>query len=184
MNYVKTLFVILVSVFIIGCADKFETNNALNNIPTWYQQPTILGDKYSASGSAKPNKLNDIELQKIEAASIARAELARRFQVRVKDMFKRATEQLGSGEETSITNVVQYVTKQITDVTINDSYQKKLYLDKNTKMLFILYVIDEEVANKKLKGFIADSLKSEKNLLNEIKSTKMWKELDDETAQN
>ena len=59
-----------------GCSKQPETRNLLNDLPQWYQEPTVLGDKYAASGSAKPNKAGDIELQRIQ---VDRARRIREF---------------------------------------------------------------------------------------------------------
>lgn len=164
-----------------GCVKQPEERNALNNLPQWYQEPTVLGDKYAAAGSAKPNKANDIELQKIEAAAVARAELARQMKVRVKDMYKRATQELGIGENQTIDHAVQYATKQIADVSLEQSSQKKLFLDSETGILYTLYVLDSKAVDKQLKTSVQSSLKNDDALWQKFQATQTWKELDTET---
>jgi hypothetical protein len=166
-----------------GCADKeAEVRNAFNALPEWYQNPRALGDEYAAAGSAKPNKAGDIELQKVEAMAVARSELARMMDVEVKDMFKRATQELGIGESQSIDHAVQYVTKQVTDVSLKGSYQKRLHLDPDNGMLYVLMVLDQERVDQMLKQSIETSLGNEQALWQKFQATQMWQELDTETA--
>ncbi len=172
------LGVCLVLLGLSGCGKSPESRNALNALPQWYQEPTVLGDKYAASGSAKPNKAGDIELQRIEASAIARAELARQMELRVKDMFKRATQELGSGENQSIDHAVQYATKQITDVTLRQSQQKRLYVDSETGTMYTLYVLDSAVSEKEMKKTLQSSFKNEDALWQKFQATQAWKELD------
>lgn len=171
------------SFIITGCADKKpEARNALNAWPEWYQNPRALGDEFAAAGSAKPNRAGDLELQKIEAMAIARSELARSMDLRVKDMFKRATQELGIGESQSIDHAVQYVSKQVTDVSLKGSYQKRLHLDPDSGMLFVLMVLDQNRVNQMLKESISTSLGNEQALWQKFQATQMWQELDSETG--
>jgi len=162
-----------------GCVKQPETRNALNNLPQWYQEPTSLGDKYAASGSAKPNKGGDFELQRIEAAAVARAELARQMELRVKDMYKRATQELGLGENQTIDHAVQYATKQVSDVTLRQSQQKKLFLDSDSGILYTLYVLDSNTADQQLKESVKSSLNNQDALWQKFQATQAWKELDE-----
>lgn len=164
----------------VGCAKQPESRNGLNALPQWYQEPTVLGDKYAAAGSAKPNKAHDIELQKIEAGATARAELARMMSIRVKDMYKRASQELGSGEEQTLDHAVQYATKQITDVTLNSTVQKKLFLDSESGILYALYVIDPSVADRQLKDSVRSSFHDDAAAWQKFQSTQVWKELEGE----
>ena len=174
--------IVSLSLFFSGCSKQPEANNALNDLPQWYQNPTVLGDVYASAGSAKPNRAQDRELQKIEATAIARAELARSLELRVKDMFKRATQELGTGDDQKLDHAMQYVTKQVSDVTLEGSYQKKLYVDPDTEILYALVVIDESRLKQTLKQNIATSLHDEEALWQKFQATQMWQELDDETG--
>lgn len=162
-----------------GCVNQPEARNALNDLPQWYQEPTVLGDKYAASGSAKPNRGGDMELQRIEAAAVARAELARQMEVRVKDMFKRATQELGMGDSQTMDHAVQYATKQVSDVTLRHSQQKKLFLDSATGVLYTLYVLDSASTDEQIKQSVLSSFKNEDALWQKFQATQAWKELDE-----
>lgn len=161
-----------------GCGKQPETRNTLNNLPQWYQEPTSLGDKYAASGSAKPNKAGDIELQRIEAAAVARAELARQMELRVKDMYKRATQEMGVGDEQTMDHAVQYATKQIADVTLKNSQQKKLFIDSETGVLYTLIALDSTIADERLKSSVQSSFNKQDALWQKFQATQMWKELE------
>ena len=171
------------AIIMAGCAKQPETRNALNNLPQWYQEPTSLGDRYAASGSAKPNRAGDIELQRIEAAAVARSELARQMEVRVKDMYKRATQELGIGDDQTIDHAVQYATKQIADVTLRNSQQKKLFVDSDTGVLYTLYALDPIIADQQIKSVIRSSFNNEEALWHKFQATRMWQELDDKGAE-
>jgi hypothetical protein len=161
-----------------GCVNQPESRNALNNLPQWYQEPTVLGDKYAASGSAKPNKGGDMELQRIEASAIARGELARQMELRVKDMYKRATQELGIGESQTIDHAVQYATKQISDVTLRQSQQKRLFLDSETGIIYTLYVLDNSVTDQEMRKTISSSFKNQDALWQKFQATQVWKEFE------
>lgn len=163
-----------------GCVNQPEDRNALNNLPQWYQNPNVLGDKYAASGSAKPNVANDIELQRIEASAVARAELARQMELRVKDMYKRASQELGIGEDQTMDHAVQYATKQIADVTLKQSQQKKLFLDSDNGMLYTLYVLDAAIVDKQIKASVHSSFNDQEALWNKFQATQVWQELEGE----
>lgn len=172
------LGICLVLLGLSGCTKSPESRNALNALPQWYQEPTVLGDKYAASGSAKPNKAGDVELQRIEASAVARGELARQMELRVKDMFKRATQELGGGENQSIDHAIQYATKQIADVTLRQSQQKRLYVDSETGVMYTLYVLESASTDQELKKTISSSLKNEDALWQKFQATQVYKELD------
>lgn len=179
----KSAIVLGIGLLIVGlggCAKQPEQRNVLNDLPQWYQEPTALGDKYAASGSAKPNKVQDFELQRIEASAVARAELARQMQLRVKDMYKRATQELGIGEDQTIDHAVQYATKQIADVTLRHSQQKKLFLDSDSGILYTLYALDSNVVDQQMKTSMKSSFKNEEALWQKFQATQAWKELDHE----
>lgn len=166
-----------------GCANQPESRNTLNALPQWYQEPTSLGDTYAASGSARPNKAGDIELQRIEAAAVARAELARQMELRVRDMYKRATQELGSGENPTIDHAVQYATKQIADVTLRNSRQKKLFVDGETGVLYTLISLDPETAQQQIRAAVRSSFGNEEALWQKFQATQAWKELENGAAQ-
>ncbi|MDD2780072.1 hypothetical protein [Sulfuricurvum sp.] len=177
------LFGIGMLMFVLsGCVNQPETRNALNDLPQWYQEPTVLGDKYAASGSAKPNKGGDVELQKIEAAAVARAELARQMDIRVKDMFKRASQELGMGEDQTLDYALQYATKQITDVTLKQSQQKKLFLDSKSGILYTLYVLDASSFDKEIKKNVHSSFNNQDALWQKFQATEVWKELESDES--
>lgn len=179
----KLLTVLMASLILLGgCAKQPESRNALNNLPQWYQEPTVLGDKYAASGSAKPNKVQDIELQRIEASAVARAELARQMELRVKDMYKRASQELGTGEEQTIDHAVQYATKQIADVTLRNSQQKKLFVDSDTGILYTLIALDTAMVDQQLKSTVKSSFNNQDALWQKFQATQVWKELDSTQA--
>ena len=173
---ITTLSVVLM--LLTGCTKQPETRNTLNNLPQWYQEPTVLGDKYAASGSAKPNAAQDIELQRIEASAVARAELARQMELRVKDMYKRASQELGIGEEQTIDHAVQYATKQISDVTLRNSQQKKLFVDSDTGILYTLISLDTTMVEQQLKSTVKSSFNNQDALWQKFQATQTWKELD------
>lgn len=175
----KLLAVLTASLILLGgCAKQPESRNGLNNLPQWYQEPTVLGDKYAASGSAKPNNVGDIELQRIEASAVARAELARQMELRVKDMYKRASQELGTGEEQTIDHAVQYATKQIADVTLRNSQQKKLFIDSDTGILYALITLDSAIADQQLKAAVKSSFNNQEAPWSKFQATQVWKELD------
>ncbi|HQS65713.1 MAG TPA: hypothetical protein PLM93_00820 [Sulfuricurvum sp.] len=163
-----------------GCVNQPENRNVFNDLPQWYQEPTVLGDKYAASGSAKPNKAQDIEMQRIEAAAVARDELGRQMELRVKNMYKRATQELGLGEDATMDHAVQYATKQISDVTLRQSQQKKLFLDKDTGVLYTLYALDATIVDQQIKSSVQSSFNNQEALWHKFQATQVWKELDGE----
>lgn len=191
----KTLTLTLAAVAVLsltGCTSKqeaismkaasIEDRNMLNDLPSWYQNPNSLGDVYAAAGYAKPNKANDIELQRIEAAATARAELARQMDLDVRDMFKRASQELGTDDSQVMDNAVQYATKQVAHVTLKNSKQKKIFLDRDTKLMYVLFVLDENLTNAQIKEAVTSSLKNNDATWQKFQATQVWQELDKETV--
>lgn len=181
MKRLLSILAIGLMVSFSGCSIKSTKAvevGGLESLPQWYHSPRSLGDKFAAAGEAKPNKANDFSLQRTEAAAVARAELARMMEVEVKDMFKKATQQLGLGKEQTIDHAMQSVTKQVSHAVLKGSYQKRIFQDKETKVLYVLYVIDEKDVNKTIKDSIETSLGNEKAMWQKFQATQMWQELE------
>jgi hypothetical protein len=158
--------------------ETLDANNALNDLPMWYQNPNELGDKYAATGSAKVNKADDMEFQRVQAMAIARAELSRQTKTAVQDMYKRASQELGIGEDAVMDHAAQYATIQISKSVIEGSKQKRLYKDRTTGTLYVLMVTDETLVKAAVKSAVRSSFNNNDARWQQFQATQTWKELD------
>ena len=159
-------------------AKTLDANNALNDLPMWYQNPNELGDKFAATGSAKINKADDMEFQRVHAMTIARAELARQTKLSVQDMYKRASQELGIGEDAVMDHAAQYATIQISKNIIEGSKQKRLYKDRTTGTLYVLMVVDDSLVKAAVKSAVRSSFNNNDAQWQKFQATQTWKELD------
>lgn len=159
-------------------AEVLDANNALNDLPSWYQNPNELGDKYAASGSAKVNKADDIEFQRVQAMAVARAELSRQTKISVQDLYKRASQELGIGEDAVMDHAAQYATIQISKNVIEGSKQKRLYKDRITGMLYVLIIVDDSLVKAATKSAVKSSFNNNDAQWQKFQATQTWKELD------
>jgi len=85
---------------------------------------------------------------------------------------------LGMGEDQTMDHATQYATKQVSDVTLKNSQQKKLFLDSDNGILYTLYVLDANVVDQQIKNSVKSSFNNQDALWQKFQATQVWKELE------
>jgi hypothetical protein len=161
-----------------GCSSKKPTPNNIpqtkqcvinsQNAPLWVCTGGNIKGYYTAVGSAPKTPLG-FAFQKTEAVAAARDSLAREVSVRVKNMFKRFESNTGVKNNLVSEKVVQNVSKQLSDVTLNDSKIITTWQSKDGT-LFVLVGVPKNDVKKAVKTAVYSQQKKD--------ASKNWKELD------
>jgi len=141
--------------------------------PEWVCSGGNIKGYITAVGSAKPTPLG-FSFQRNEAMQIARDEIARQLQLKVKNMVKNYMSTTGANAQTA-EKVTQYVSKQLTDKTLIGSKQLNIWVAPD-KTLFVLVGLPLD-ANK-VKQVIHSSLNNKDALWQQNQADKAQKELD------
>lgn len=140
----KTLAFIASLILVVtftGCASheaKIEKRNVLNNLPEWYRNPNVFGDEIAAVGSAKPNSAGNLDFQKNEATTQARAELAHILESRLDARTSTSTENNAIGYKHTVSEKVTNTAV----VVLKKSTVRKMFLDEETGIMYVLMVVD------------------------------------------
>ncbi len=151
--------------------------NEFENAPRWVLNPQTEG-VLAAVGSAKIGKAG-IQFARTEALANARDELARMISVKVKNMVKNFTQQVGVGDEQTVDKVSVQVSKQVAYQVLNGSRQKDMWISPSGT-LYILVVLDPEIVKEAVKQATLSSFKNEKALWQQFQAKKAYEELDRE----
>lgn len=182
MKNLIAVMMLLVAVALVGCqkSEKKTTDNTTqvqpSRFPEWVLNPSLEGGQ-AAMGSAKVGAAG-ISFARTEALANARDELARQLSVKVNNMFKSYTSQIGAGEDQTVDKVATNVSKQVASQTLQGSKQYKTWLDEQENELYVLVGITDEVVKTETKNAIRTSLNNEKALWQEFKSEKAQQQLD------
>ncbi|RMA92535.1 LPP20 family lipoprotein [Hydrogenothermus marinus] len=192
MKKVLSLFlVIFVSFFFGSCAKKKiekpkqqpakiqnqKWKNEFQNAPVWVLNPPN-GKQLAAVGSAKIGKAG-IQFARTEALANARDELARMLSVKVKNMVKNFSQQIGVGEDQTVDKVTAIVSKQVTAQLLQGSMQKDMWISPSGE-LYVLVVLDPQAVKEAVKQATLASFKNERALWQQFQAKKAYEELDKE----
>ncbi|QCT95109.1 hypothetical protein FE773_07870 [Caminibacter mediatlanticus TB-2] len=124
-------------IFFIGCSSKSDVNKINStciienqNAPSWICRPEDTKEYITAVGSAEKTNLG-FSFQQTEAVAAARDALARRISVKVKNIFKRYESNTGVKGNLVSEKVVTNVSKQLSNLTLNDSKILNTWQSKN-----------------------------------------------------
>lgn len=151
--------------------------NEFANAPRWVLNPEMEGG-LAAVGSAKIGKAG-IQFARTEAMANARDELARMLSVKVKNMVKNFTQQIGVGDEQTVDKVSAQVSKQVTSQVLNGSRQKDMWISPSGE-LYVLVVLDPASVQEAVKQATLSSFKNERALWQQFQAKKAYEELDKE----
>jgi len=154
-----------------------QWKNEFANAPKWVLNPEMEGG-LSAVGSAKIGKAG-IQFARTEALANARDELARILTVKVKNMVKNFTQQIGVGDEQTVDKVSVQVSKQVTSTVLQGSRQKDMWISPSGE-LYVLVVLDPASVKNAIKQATLSSLKNERALWQQFQAKKAYEELDRE----
>jgi len=151
--------------------------NEFANAPKWVLNPQSEG-VLSAVGSAKIGKAG-IQFAKIEALANARDELARQLSVKVKNMIKNFTQQIGVGDDQTVDKVAVQVSKQVTSQVLQGSKQKDMWISPSGE-LYVLVILDPTSVKDAIKQATISSFKNYKALWQKFQAKQAFDELDRE----
>ena len=151
--------------------------NEFANAPKWVLNPEMEGG-LAAVGSAKIGAAG-IQFARTEALANARDELARMLSVKVKNMVKNFTQQIGVGDDQTVDKVSVQVSKQVTAQVLNGSRQKDMWISPSGE-LYVLVVLDPASVQEAVKQATLSSFKKERALWQQFQAKKAYEELDRE----
>ena len=133
-----TIVVGMVGLFTIGCSNAPD-------IPEWYLSKKI--GHIIGTGSAKPNKSNDLNFQKNEAMLNAREDLAKNIKAAV---IAKDTKEAGKNADGEIKKDITFRTESITKVGISSAEViHSKFMDDGT--LFIQLGVKTDILTGKVK---------------------------------
>lgn len=149
MRFSTAAIVLAVTLAIaVGCARSTPTETAPERpkhgwkqpwqsdrpLPTWIADPTAGGSRISAYGSAEYRSSESRSAQRDRAMQGARDELARMIRVRVRTAVRDFLADSGSASATYSDTISQ----QVSDASIDGSYQIDEWQNEKTLELFVL----------------------------------------------
>jgi len=185
----KVGIVCVLITFLAACGGKDLTegqdlneqvmHGEFKDAPDWVRTGGSNYEGGAASvGSAAIGKAG-MQFAKSEALSQARSELARQIQVKVKDLVKNFTQQIGVKDGQTVDKVAVQVSKQVTKQSISGSRQINSWISKNSN-LYVLAAIDQEILANNIKDSVRTSYKNERALWQKFQAQKGFEELDEE----
>lgn len=168
------------TLFLTGCGDKKPeplANPCFKDAPAWVIDPTMEGG-LTGLGSAKIGAAG-MNFARTEAMAVARDEIARSINVKVKNMFKNFTQQIGVGDDQTVDKVATNVSKQVANQTLSGTRAKNTWISPCNE-LYILVVLDPDTAQEVVKKQVRTSLRNERALWQQFQAKKGFDELDKE----
>jgi len=165
----------------LGCSKQTTPNQQYEcqrdgvKAPIWVCQPTELKDAITAIGIAKPNLADDEQMQLDEAMAAARDSLARRIEVKVKNMFKQFKAITGYGKNQTYEKATENVSKQVAYKTLRNSRLLKSWKSPSGTLYVLVGMPKEDVVNN-----IKTSLKNNEALYQKFLAKKAQEELEKE----
>jgi hypothetical protein len=99
--------------------------------------------------------------------------------VKVKNMVKNFTQQIGVGDEQTVDKVSAQVSKQVTYQVLNGSRQKDMWISPSGE-LYVLVVLDPESVKDVVKRETISSFKNDRALWQQFQAKKAYEELEKE----
>ncbi|NPA87475.1 MAG: hypothetical protein GXO01_02095 [Epsilonproteobacteria bacterium] len=181
---IKLLLASLSALLIItGCSSKKAEPKQVSceiegkQAPAWVCNGAAnLKDGVYGVGSAPKSPLG-FSFQREEAMAIARDEIARKINLKVKNMIKRYYSSTGVQDNQTAERVVTSVSKQLTKQTLKGSkIVDTWYSPKGT--MFVLMKMSNEDVKRSVKNAIESTYKNDEALWQEFKAKKAQEELE------
>lgn len=145
-------------------------------VPEWVCNSTEDGFTYSAVGVGTSS---EISLKYAQAMSNARSELAHQISSSVKTKTENFLRSSGTGKAETVDAVTTYVTKQLANVTLNQSKKAKEYTTAKGN-LYVLVTVPDKVINSEVKSSIESSFKNDDALWQQFQSKQSLESLEKE----
>src|SRR6056297_1817903 len=155
-----------------GMAEEFE------NAPDWVTSGGSDIKGLAGVGSARIGEAG-VGFARTEAMAMARAEMTRQMQVKVKDLVKNFTKQIGAGQGQTVDKLSAQVSKQVTRQSISGSRQKASWISPSST-IYTLVTVDPESVQKYIKDSVKTSLRNDEALWQQFQAEKGFEELDEE----
>jgi ribosomal protein S20 len=180
----KIIFALASALMLItGCSSKKAEPNEIaceidgKQAPSWVCNGAAnLKDGIYAVGSAPKSPLG-FSFQKEEAMAVARDELARRLNLKVKNLVKRYYSSTGAVDNQTAERVVTSVSKQLTKQTLKNSKLIKTWITPKGTMFVLVGMNNDDIKNS-LKNAIRTTYKNDEALWQEFKAKKAQEELE------
>lgn len=181
------IFIGLIGIFFIaGCGGKTASvhedsfmADEFRDAPGWVL--TAGGEMeggLAAVGSAKIGPAG-VGFARAEAMALARDELARQIDVKVQNMVKNFTQQIGVGDGQTVDRVAMQVSRQVTQQSISGSRQQESWISPSST-LYIMAAVDPESTRQYVKDSVLTSLNNEQALWQKFQAEQGFKALDEQ----
>lgn len=185
-SLITIVIFLLGAIFIAGCSSTPSAVDSSSNMseefkdaPKWVLNG---GSNYEGGlagvGSAKIGNAG-LGFARTEAMAQGRNELARQLQVKVKDLVKNFTQQIGVGEDQTVDKVAVQVSKQVTKQSLSGSQQQTSWISPSST-LYVLVTANPESVQQYVKDSVETSMKNERALWQKFQAKKGVEELDEE----
>ncbi|WP_457564084.1 LPP20 family lipoprotein [Caminibacter pacificus] len=168
---------------ITGCSSKNPNPNQIQcsidgaKAPAWVCNGAAnMKDGIYAVGSAPKSPLG-YSFQREEAMAIARDEIARRLDLKVKNLLKRYYSSTGTVNNQTAERVVTSVSKQLTKQTLRGSHLINTWVSPKGTMFVLVGMTNEDIKNS-LKNAVKTTYKNDEALWQEFKAKKAQEELE------
>jgi ribosomal protein S20 len=167
-----------------GCSSKGEAlsqapkeiQNEFANAPKWVlTQENEKG--INAAGSAKIGNAGT-QFAITEAEANARDQMARQMQIKVGNMIKNFTQQIGVGDTQSVDKVMESVSKQVSKQELIGTQRKDIWISPSGE-LWVLMSMSEQSMNA-VKNAIKSSFQNDEALHQQVLAKQAQDELDKE----
>ncbi|MFO7838069.1 MAG: LPP20 family lipoprotein [Desulfosalsimonadaceae bacterium] len=176
---------LLCAVFVAGCSStpsgvhgESSMAKEFKDAPDWVTNGGSNTEGLAGVGSARIGDAG-VGFARTEAMAMARAEMARQIQVKVKDLVKNFTKQIGAGEGQTVDKLSAQVSKQVTRQSISGSRQQASWISPSST-IYTLVTVDPERVQKYIKDSVKTSLRDDEALWQQFQAEKGFEELDKE----
>lgn len=177
MKKLYFLLLIAVSFLFVQCGGSSTSLSKADqgDIPDWYlNQPQDPNYLFAVNTSTS----QDLQLAVDKSITAARAEIARQLEVKLSALQKKFTEEVGSGDNSTLLSQFTQAAKIVTSTTLNGSSikEKKIFKDGNIWRAYVLMQYPMGTANQAL----MKQIKKNNEMYTRFRSTKAFQELDKE----
>jgi len=182
MKLKLALSALSVLLLLSGCSSKkpeptFTCQIDGTQAPDWVCNGAAnMKDGIYAVGSAPKSPLG-FSFQREEAMAVARDEIARKLNLKVKNLLKRYYSSTGTVDNQTAERVVTSVSKQLTKQTLKGSKLVKTWISPKGTMFVLMGMNNEDVKNS-LKNAVRSTYKNDEALWQEFKAKKAQEELE------
>jgi len=177
MKKLLYLFLLFIAVLYFGCGNSKTdlTKTDEGDIPQWYLNPPKDASYLYAVNTASSQ---DMQMAVDKATTAARAEIVRQAELKVNDLQKQFSEEIGQAENSTYLTQFTQATKTVTSTTLTGSLvkEKKIFKDGNTWRAYVLVEYPIGEANVAL----MNQIKKNNELYTRFRATQTFEELDKE----